>query len=190
MQDLERLLNPRAVAPAWTFAPQPGCGRVRLDGDKFILVGRPGESPVHGLGHINLRTLCERGRPGGPAARPPSETAVKSIEAWAGVRDSCWSEEQEERFVRQFELYVGERVPVLSRWPAEPGEPLSADLRPVLEDVWPLEEVAERLKSASVASATDASGQPRQHVALDGEPPAEIASGLASEKQDHERAWA
>ncbi len=66
---------------------------------------------------------------------------IAKIERWAGVQNGCWSEAQMERFVRQYERYVGEKFPSLQS--DDIGEPLSPVLREVFEAMIPLDRTNE-----------------------------------------------
>jgi hypothetical protein len=137
--------------PVWSFTRELSCGKVRIEGDRFLMVGQPGDSPVHALGHIGLRTLPDRQARANPKELISRARALRGIENWAGVAAGHWSAEQEERFVQQFELYVAAKVPVMA--PLAPaGEGLSPVLRALFEEVWPLKEFVDRLAAAKMAS--------------------------------------
>lgn len=63
---------------------------------------------VHELAHVFRRDLYRTLDEASPDRRAAIAADIKDAEAWAGVKGSQWSREQEERFARAFERYLRE----------------------------------------------------------------------------------
>ena len=95
---------------------------ISITQDKKIDENKPSETPIsfsgtqhaiHAQGRLLLRDLYQTLGEALPEYRAQIQKDIVALEAWADVKDGKWTDEQVERFARQFELYVAEWMPDL-----------------------------------------------------------------------------
>lgn len=130
-------LNKTSHAPY--LAKQPSCGTVIFSPDgKANLIATGGNFSsgtqrfAHAMGHILLHDLYESTDTSLPQYRDQIKKDVALIESWAKVIDSKWTNEQEERFARQHELFMSQKKPELDIQPIQ-GEILDPAIRDILD---------------------------------------------------------
>ena len=82
------------------------------------------------MGHILLRDIYELSVIALPEYRGEILKDVMEVERWAGVIDGKWTNEQGERFVCQYELYMAKKEPDLLLEPTydEALDPIIMDI--------------------------------------------------------------
>lgn len=105
----ERIAGREVYGPRemWKFDGDPVCGSVesRPDG-QFVIRAVAGQSPIHGMSHIWLRTL-----PAKVGSNRSLLDCMIRLEEWAGVVNGRWTGAQEERVATQVALYFARRNP-------------------------------------------------------------------------------
>jgi len=95
----------------------PSCGAVIFSSDgkatQIAAGGTVFASPfqrlIHGMGHILLHDIYNATVNALPEYRIEAQNDVVVIEAWAGVINRKWTDEQEERFAHQVEIYLSKK---------------------------------------------------------------------------------
>jgi tetratricopeptide (TPR) repeat protein len=121
------------------LANRPSCGTVSFgpDGKANIHLSGGGKFPsefqslIHSNAHVFLRMTYDILINGSPQARSRVKGTISSIEKCMGVVNGKWTDEQEERFARQYELYIFKKSPEMNLVP-----PRGISLDPILIGVF------------------------------------------------------
>ncbi len=132
------LAHPNELSQTSHLVNRPSCGTVVFSSDgratQIATGGAVFPSPfqrlIHGTGHILLHMLYDISMNALPEKRGQIQKDIKSIETWAGVKDGMWTNEEDERFARQYELYMLQSKPELKLEPIQ-GELLD----PIIGDI-------------------------------------------------------
>jgi tetratricopeptide (TPR) repeat protein len=92
------------------FSPEGKATQIASGGTVF---SSPSQRVMHGMGHIILHMIYDASAKALPQYRDQIRKDISTIEVWAGVIDSNWTNDQEERFARQYEYYIAINKPAL-----------------------------------------------------------------------------